>query len=292
MSMFRLSAVCAFQDQDRGASGSAFRRTHHKAGRSSRISLFRLLMKAEGGQLPQTHGPTTSPTGYSGSPKFGGKSQRGWKFSGVSVRDPVRNLVGVAGFEPATPSSRTRMLVSLFIPESPYVPCSFTLVSVDAGRFGAVSVRTFLPCREQLRLLDMQCSSHFGQMQISVCIFYALLAAIAVDAAFWYDAEWWPYTRSSISTVIPKNPAACHGSTPACMSQVAHEWRKVWGMTSVLNLPLTTWPSLAFLAADLEPFFTESTEEPFQLMTLRMPPSSRFQRRRWAISRSGIATGG
>jgi hypothetical protein len=59
-----------------------------------------------------------------------------------------------------------------------------------------------------------------------------------------------------------------------------------------IGLNLTHSPNLAFRTADLNPFFTEITDDPFQWMTWRMLLSSRFHRRIWAMSLSGSATGG
>lgn len=56
---------------------------------------------------------------------------------GVSVRKCVRHLVGVAGFEPATPSSRTTVAMGSFVSAPPFVPRWFMVLEGAFGYFCA-----------------------------------------------------------------------------------------------------------------------------------------------------------
>ena len=88
--------------------------------------------------------------------------------------------------------------------------------------------------------------------------------------------------RSSISTVIPRNPAACHRSAPFCIIQVAAVWLSVCGVTCL--------SSSAALTAAAKPLRTDRTALPFHSTTafVAMPEAlPAAQMRQQSIGQAG-----
>ena len=98
------------------------------------------------------------------------------------------------------------------------------------------------------------------------------MAVILETASFRWSGWWCPYTRNNVSTLMPRYPAACHGSVPFCINHVAAVCRSVCGETP--------GPSLASVTACLNAVFTEDTPSPLNSTKCRAIILRSFQRRK------------